>query len=82
MRTKLKKDKTEMKITELQDEYTDWLVENLPRDYVENEDCSAESILYESLEGGSLKLNESQRTWLHEFCVRWDKVEPSNVHYL
>lgn len=70
-----------MKRTELQNEYTDWLVENLPRNYVENEDCSAESILYESLEGGSLTLNESQRKWLHEFCVRWDNRSIRNTTY-
>lgn len=61
-------------ITKLSNEYTDWLVANLPRDYVENEDCCAESVLYESLEDGALQLTESQKEWLKEFCNRWDKA--------
>lgn len=64
-----------MTIEELQNEYTDWLVANLPSRYVENEDCSAEAILFESsLEGGQLALNETQTDWLRVFCKRWDKA--------
>jgi hypothetical protein len=65
----------EMSIEKLQNEYTDWLVENLPREYVENQDCSAEAILFESLEGGQLTLNEDQKKWLNDFCKRWEGVE-------
>ena len=64
-----------MNINKLQDEYTDWLVENLPREYVENEDCSAEAILFESLEGGQLTLNDDQKKWIKNFCKRWSKKE-------
>jgi len=62
-----------MSIEELQNEYTDWLVENLPREYVENQDCSAEAILFESLEGGQLTLNDEQKEGLNDFCKRWDE---------
>ena len=62
-----------MSIEELQNEYTDWLVENLPREYVENQDCSAEAILFESLEGGQLTLNDEQKGWLNDFCKRWEE---------
>jgi len=62
-----------MSIEELQNEYTDWLVENLPREYVENQDCSAEAILFESLEGGQLTLNDEQKERLNDFCKRWDE---------
>ena len=62
-----------MSIEELQNEYTDWLVENLPREYVENQDCSAEAILFESLEGGQLTLNDEQKEWLNDFCRRWNE---------
>jgi hypothetical protein len=62
-----------MSIDELQNEYTDWLVENLPREYVENQDCSAEAILFESLEGGQLTLNDEQKEWLNDFCRRWNE---------
>ena len=64
-----------MSLQELQNEYTDWLVENLPRKYVENQDCSAESILFESLEGGQLTLNHEQKRWLNDFIKRWDERE-------
>tara|TARA_Y100001972_G_scaffold47718_1_gene58841 strand:- start:976 stop:1173 length:198 start_codon:yes stop_codon:yes gene_type:complete len=64
-----------MSIEELQNEYTDWLVENLPREYVENQDCSAEAILFESLEGGQLTLNDEQKEWLNDFCKRWNERE-------
>lgn len=58
-------------ITKLSNEYTDWLVENLPREYVENEDCSAESILWDS---NKLKLSKEQIQYLRNFCSRWDKA--------
>jgi len=64
----------EMDIKKLQNEYTDWLVENLPREYVENQDCSAEAILFESLEGGQITLNDDQKEWLNDFCTRWNKM--------
>ena len=63
-----------MSLEELQNEYTDWLVENLPREYVENQDCSAEAILFESLEGGQLTLNDEQKKE-QDFCKRWDERE-------
>lgn len=58
-------------ITKLSTEYTDWLVDNLPRKYVETEDCSAEAILWDS---NKLNLNKAQIQWLRNFCVRWDKA--------
>ena len=71
----INKEIRDMSIEKLQNEYTDWLVENLPREYVENQDCSAEAILFESLEGGQLTLNEDQEKWLNDFCKRWEGVE-------
>ena len=62
-----------MDIEKLQNEYTDQLVENLPREYVENQDCSAEAIILETLEGGQLTLNDEQKKWLKDFCKRWDE---------
>jgi spore coat protein CotH len=61
-------------IETLTNEYTDWLVENIDREYVENQDCSADAILYESLEGGQLTLNEDQKEWLCDFINRWEKA--------
>jgi len=58
-------------ITKLSNEYTDWLAENLPRKYVETEDCSAEAILWDS---NKLNLNKDQIQWLRNFCMRWDKA--------
>ena len=58
-------------VTALCNEYTDWLVTNLPRDYVVHEDCSAEAILWDS---NKLKLNKDQIQWLRNFCMRWDKA--------
>ena len=69
------KEMRQMDIEKLQNEYTDWLVENLPREYVENQDCSADVILFESLEGGQLTLNDDQKKWLKDFIKRWEKVE-------
>ena len=63
--------KTINQITKLSNEYTDWLVENLPREYVEKEDCSAEVILWDSKK---LSLNQDQIKWLRNFCLRWDKA--------
>jgi len=72
---KLTTNKKENKTLEdLQSEYTDWLVANLPREYVENQDCSAEAILFESLEGGEIILNDNQTKWLNNFCNQWDKA--------
>lgn len=61
----------ENEITKLSNEYTDWLVANLPRDYIENEDCCAESLLWCSFELG---LNKEQIQWLRNFCVKWEKA--------
>lgn len=61
----------QIKILKLQEEYTQWLVDNLPRDYVENEDCSAEAVLWDS---ERLKLSKEQKTWLRRFCLKWDKA--------
>jgi hypothetical protein len=61
----------QIKILQLQEEYTQWLVDNLPRDYVENEDCSAEAVLWDS---ERLKLSKEQKLWLRRFCLKWDKA--------
>jgi len=61
-------------IEKLTNEYTDWLVENIDKEYVENQDCSADAILYESLEGGQLTLTSDQKTWLRNFITRWEKA--------
>ena len=66
--------KNEIEIETLTNEYTDWLVENIDREYVENQDCSADAILYESLEGGQLTLTSDQKTWLGNFINRWEKA--------
>ena len=66
--------KMKNKIEILTNEYTDWLVENIDREYVENQDCSADAILYESLEGGQLTLTSDQQTWLGNFINRWEKA--------
>jgi hypothetical protein len=62
------------KYKKLENEYTDWLVENLPRKYVEEQDCSAEAVIFEALEGGMLTLNAEQKNWLTDFCKRWDTL--------
>ena len=55
----------------LANEYTDWLVENLDREYIETQCCSADSILWDSVD---LKLNEDQKLWLRKFITRWEKA--------
>jgi hypothetical protein len=59
------------KVELLANEYTDWLVENIDKEYIENQCCSADSILWDSVE---LKLNEDQKLWLKRFITRWDKA--------
>ena len=66
--------KNEIEIEKLTNEYTAWLDENINREYVENCDCSADAILYESLEGGQLTLTSEQKTWLGNFINRWEKA--------
>ena len=59
------------KVELLANEYTDWLVENIDKEYIENQCCSADSILWDSVD---LKLNEDQKLWLRKFITRWDKA--------
>lgn len=59
------------KVELLANEYTDWLVENIDKEYIENQCCSADSILWDSVD---LKLNEDQKLWLRKFLTRWDKA--------
>jgi hypothetical protein len=57
------------KVELLANEYTDWLVENIDKEYIETQCCSADSILWDSVD---LKLNEDQKLWLRKFITRWD----------
>jgi len=59
------------KVELLANEYTDWLVENIDKKYIETQCCSADSILWDSVD---LKLNEDQKSWLRKFITRWDKA--------
>ena len=59
------------KVELLANEYTDWLVENIDKEYIETQCCSADSILWDSV---ALKLNEEQKLWLRKFITRWDKA--------
>ncbi len=59
------------KVELLANEYTDWLVENIDKEYIETHCCSADSILWDSVD---LKLNEDQKFWLRKFLTRWDKA--------
>jgi len=59
------------KVELLANEYTDWLVENIDKEYIETQCCSADSILWDSVD---LKLNDLQKTWLKRFITRWDKA--------
>jgi len=59
------------KVELLANEYTDWLVENIDKEYIETQCCSADSILWDSVD---LKLNEDQKLWLRKFLTRWDKA--------
>jgi hypothetical protein len=59
------------KITKLKNEYTDWLVENIDKEYIETQCCSADSLLWDSV---ALKLNKNQKLWLRKFINRWDKA--------
>jgi len=59
------------KVELLANEYTDWLVENIDKEYIETQCCSADSILWDSVD---LKLNEDQKLWLRKFITRWDKA--------
>jgi hypothetical protein len=57
------------KIDLLANEYTDWLVENIDKKYIEEQCCSADSILWDSVD---LKLDNDQKLWLRKFITRWD----------
>lgn len=59
------------KVEVLANEYTDWLVENIDKEYIETQCCSADSLLWDSID---LKLNENQKLWLRNFITRWDKA--------
>lgn len=59
------------KVELLANEYTDWLVENIDKEYIETQCCSADSILWDSVD---LKLNEDQKLWLRKFITRWEKA--------
>jgi len=65
----MNQDKTKVEL--LANEYTDWLVENIDKEYIETQCCSADSILWDSVD---LKLNEDQKLWLRKFITRWDKA--------
>jgi len=59
------------KVELLANEYIDWLVENIDKEYIETQCCSADSLLWDSV---ALKLNEDQKLWLKRFITRWDKA--------
>ena len=59
------------KVELLANEYIDWLVENIDKEYIETQCCSADSLLRDSV---ALKLNEDQKLWLKRFITRWDKA--------
>jgi hypothetical protein len=59
------------KVELLANEYTDWLVENIDKEYIETQCCSADSILWDSV---ALKLSEEQKSWLRKFITRWEKA--------
>jgi hypothetical protein len=59
------------KVELLANEYTDWLVENIDKEYIENQCCSADSLLWDSV---ALGLNNDQKTWLKKFITRWEKA--------
>lgn len=61
----------QIKILKLQEEYLQWLADNLPREYVQNEDCSAEAVLWDSVR---LKLSKKQKLWLRKFSLKWNKA--------
>ena len=65
----MKQEKSKVEL--LANEYTDWLVENIDKEYIESQCCSADSILWDSVD---LKLNEDQKLWLRKFITRWDKA--------
>jgi len=52
-------------------EYDAWLKANIPQEWIDNDCCCADSILYESF-GGSLDLNKEQQDWLIDFIKRWE----------
>lgn len=58
-------------VTALCNEYSAWLVENIDKDYIENQCCSADSLLWDSVDLG---LNNDQKIWLRKFITRWDKA--------
>tara|TARA_R110000796_G_scaffold208479_1_gene324762 strand:+ start:875 stop:1078 length:204 start_codon:yes stop_codon:yes gene_type:complete len=55
----------------LAEEYKIWLYANIDKEYIEEQCCSADSILWDSID---LKLNEDQKLWLRKFITRWDKA--------
>ena len=63
--------KEKSKVELLANEYTDWLFENIDKEYIETQCCSADSLLWDSVD---LKLNEEQKLWLKRFITRWDKA--------
>ena len=67
----MKNNQEKSKVELLAKEYTDWLVENIDKEYIETQCCSADSILWDSVD---LKLNEDQKLWLRKFITRWDKA--------
>ena len=58
-------------VTALCNEYTDWLVANIDKEYIENQCCPADSLLWDSVDLG---LNNDQKTWLRKFITRWEKA--------
>lgn len=59
------------KVDLLVKEYSDWLEANVSKEYRESQCCSADSILWDSIELG---LNDEQRSWLRKFITRWEKA--------
>jgi hypothetical protein len=59
------------KVDLLVEEYKTWLYANIDKEYIEEQCCSADSILWDSVD---LKLNDLQKTWLRNFIFKWDKA--------
>tara|TARA_R110001606_G_C15144636_1_gene624979 strand:+ start:385 stop:588 length:204 start_codon:yes stop_codon:yes gene_type:complete len=59
------------KIDLLVEEYKTWLYANISKEYIEEQCCSADSILWDSVD---LKLDNDQKLWLKRFITRWDKA--------
>ena len=54
-------------------EYDKWIKDNIPQWYIDRGCTDADYILFESLDGGCLDLNDAEVKWLKDFIKRWDK---------